>query len=193
MNVQKLKPSEYPTIEEAQKRMLMYKSRFRGWSMYEVDGVFMKDRTQEDELFNRPVQFYDERTQVIRLIFQAESSIENEAKISGCYDVLEAIMRWTMAEHMRLDHVLPWSKNEKNRFFRLHGAWPKHKRSFVNKNYEPITKEFKRWIDDVGLFIFAFLVRNFAEGVREIGHKEDEIWVVNWFNVNLNVAYPRNR
>jgi hypothetical protein len=118
----------------------------------------------------------------------ARKTREEEAKLSGCYDVLEAIMRWVMAEHGRLDHVLPWRKGEKQRFLRVHGSWPKHKRSFVDNQYEFITKEVRKWIDDTGMLVFCFLIRKFWENVIETKSREVEIWTANFFNMNLNIV-----
>jgi len=167
------------SIEEAQRRLDMYESHFHGWSMYEVDGMF------EGVVAGT---LYEERTQVIRLIFRLDSEHEETAKAEGCYDVLESLMRWVMAEPYRLDHILPWSKSEKNRFLKLHSTWPRHKRTFLDKHYEPLTKEIKKWIDDAGLFVFGYLVRRFWKEVLVQALEEEEIWVVNWFNVNLNIV-----
>jgi hypothetical protein len=102
------------SVEEARQRISIYQSRFCGWSMYEVDGVFWSEERQE---------IIDELTQVIRLIFRMESSFTEEARRRECYDVLEGMKRWIMAEHNRLDHVLPWSKEEQDRFILLHGSF----------------------------------------------------------------------
>jgi hypothetical protein len=163
-----------PTPEEAARRMGMYDHHFAGWSIYEVDGMFKGE--------------YEERSQVLRIIFKLESKHQAAAKAAGCYDVLEALMRWVMAEHMRLDHILPWSAGEKRRFTRLHGSWPHYKRVFLNNYYEPITKEVKQWVDDTGLFVFGYLVRRFWREVLEQQMNEEEIWTVSWFNVNLNIV-----
>jgi hypothetical protein len=186
----KILPRDFrvPTWGEAMERIKMYHSHFRGWSLYEVDGVFIGEETEDIITGRKKLRIDDERTQVVRLIFQVESVYEAEAKSVGCYDVLEALMRWTMAEHMRLDHILPWSRGEKRRFVSMHGAWPEYKRSFVNKFYEAITKEVKKWIDDISLFIFGYLVKRFWKEVISRGRREDEIWVISWFNANLNIV-----
>lgn len=175
------------SVDEARQRIAMYRSYFKGWSMYEVDGVFLNEAPEKLHL---PVleRIDDERTQILKLIFRMESAREAEAKTSGCYDVLEAIMRWVMAEHGRLDHVSPWRKGEMHRFLRLHGSWPKHKRAFVDTHYNFITKEVKKWIDDTGMFVFCFVVRKFWQNVIQTNSKEVEIWTANFFNMNLNIV-----
>jgi len=164
-----------PTPEEALERMKMYTHYFRGWSMYEVDGMFEREE-------------YEERTQVLRIIFRLESTFASAAKEAKCYDVLEALMRWVMAEHMRLDHILPWSKKEKQRFVHLHGPLPKYKQQFLDTYYEAVTKVAKRWVDDTGLFVFGYLVRRFWVEVLKQKRTEEEIWTVSWFNANLNMV-----
>jgi hypothetical protein len=175
------------SIQEARRRVAMYRSHFKGWSMYEVDGVYLNESPEKLHL---PVieRIDDERTQILRLIFRMESEHETAAKEEGCYDVLEAIMRWTMGEHGRLDHVFPWRPGERQRFFRVHGSWPRHKRSFVEYHYEAITKEVKKWIDDTGMFVFGFLIRKFWEHVIQSKSREVEIWTANFFNMNLNIV-----
>lgn len=171
------------SVEEARQRIATYQSRFYGSSMYEVDGVFWSDTRQK---------IIDERTQIIRLIFRIESSFTEEARRMESYDVLEAMKRWIMAEHNRLDHVLPWSKEEQDHFIVLHGVWPEHKREFVVQYYERVAKEAKRWIDDINLFIFGYLVRRFWKEVVSLHvreqDKEEELWVASFFNLNLNIV-----
>ena len=175
------------SADEARQRIAMYHSHFKGWSMFEVDGVYLNESPEKIDL---PIleRIDDERTQILRLIFRLDSAYEGIAKAERCYDVLEAIMRWVMAEHGRLDHVFPWRRGEKQRFFRLHGSWPRHKRAFVETYYETVAKEVKKWIDDTGMFVFCFLVRIFWEGVIASKSREVEIWTANFFNMNLNIV-----
>ena len=173
--------------EEAKQRIALYQSHFKGWSMYEVDGVYLNE-TPGKILLPILERIDDERTQILRLIFRMDSAYEETAKAERCYDVLDAIMRWVMAEHGRLDHVFPWRRGEMQRFLRVHGSWPKHKRAFVDNYYESITKEVKKWIDDAGMLVFCFLIRNFWEGVIESRSREVEIWTANFFNMNLNIV-----
>lgn len=176
------------TIKHARQRIDTYRSHFYGWSMYAVEGMFVGRRRRLDE----------ELTQVVRLIFRLESRYEREAKRRGCYDVLEALMRWVMSESGRFDHVLPWSATEKARFMELHGGTlPPHKQAFFDRRYEAITKEIKKWVDDTGLFVFGYLVRRFWMQAIAGGRREDEIWVANFFSMNLNIVkrqpQPRRR
>lgn len=65
--------------DDAVRRVNRYRSHFTGWSMYEVDGYFRGRRGRD----------YEERTQVVRLIFRLESRYTNAAVAAGCYDVYE--------------------------------------------------------------------------------------------------------
>lgn len=177
-------PLYHPSALEALRRIDQYISPFHGWSMYEVDGVFRNEVTG---------QLDDERTQVIRLIFRFEDPLKALAKEAGCYDVFEALMRWVMAEHNRLDHVLPWGDEEQNRFLKLHSAWPEHKQQFVFNHYRPIARSLKKWMDDIALFIYGYLVRRFWSKAVARGRQEDEIWVVSFFNMNLNIVKRQTR
>ncbi|MDP3734978.1 MAG: hypothetical protein Q8R39_00955 [bacterium] len=175
------------SVEEARQRIDVYESHFKGWSMYEVDGVYLNETPEKKHL---PIleRIDDERTQILKLIFRMESARETEAKASGCYDVLQAIIRWVMAEHGRLDHVYPWRRGELQRFLRVHGSWPRHKKAFVDNHYEFITKEVEKWVDDTGMFVFCFLIRKFWENVIATKSREVEIWTANFFNMNLNIV-----
>lgn len=177
-------PSYHPSALEAIKRIEDYRSPFYGWSMYEVDGVYLNETTG---------QLDDERTQVIRLIFRLENPLKNVAIEAGCYDVFEALVRWIMAEHNRLDHVLPWSDEEQDRFLKLHGGWPDYKQKFVADHYKEIARAVKKWIDDISLFIYGFLVRRFWVMAVALEREEDEIWTVSFFNLNLNIVKRQKR
>ena len=168
---------------QAEKRINRYKSPFYGWSMYEVDGTFRGNRGK----------LYDERTQIVRLIFRLEHRSKRQAKAEKCYDVFEAMVRWILAEQGRLDHVFPWNESERKRFLELHGIWSAHKLDFVERNYEQIARVVKKWIDDIALFIFGYLIRKFWVEISKQGYKEDEIWVASFFNVNLNIVKQQKR
>ncbi|HVS79562.1 MAG TPA: hypothetical protein VHF05_01155 [Candidatus Paceibacterota bacterium] len=54
-------------LDEAKARMMMCGQVFYGWSMYEVDGVFLKSIKRNGTIITD-----EERTQVIRLMFKFE-------------------------------------------------------------------------------------------------------------------------
>lgn len=151
--------------------------------MYEVDGAFL----------NENGKLYDERTQVIRLLFRFDNPLKKKAKAEKCYDVFEAMLRWIMAEQGRLDHSFPWSDGERERFLELHEVWSARKLEFVERHYDQIAKATKKWMDDIALFIFGYLVRRFWVDVSAKGSKEDGIWTVSLFNANLNIVKRQKR
>jgi len=166
------------SVSDALKRIKMYKSSFKGWSIYSVDGVFFDDETKK---------MYEEAVQVIRIMFRFESSYTAMAAQAGCGDVLRCILFSIIARQGRLYEHKLWGKAEEKQFITSHEPWPKNKRAFVKCYYTPISREVNQWIDDRALFIFAYLVKLFAGKVLVEQLYEKEIWVTNLFDQNLNV------
>ena len=182
-----LRPDRYtsinralPSVSEALARIDMYKSPFGGWSVYSVDGVFFDNE-------GKPIA---EATQVVRVMFRFESSFIKQAINESCFDVLRAILFWTVSRRGRLYEHKSWGKHEKARFIEQHKPWPKQKIAFVQKYYTDITIEVGKWLDDREIFVFCYLVRNFWERVVAEGFREDEIWVTSLLNLVVNVVKP---
>lgn len=181
-----------PTIEQAKARMAMYESPFYGWSMYEVDGVFLSNRKRHGKK-----QIDEERTQVIRLIFAFNHNSEKRATKLGHLDVYRAILYWVMSIYGHTDYDAYWSDGEMERFLSRHGEWDDEKRRYAKRNYKRLAAAITKWIDDCGLFIFGFLVRELwtsvvkAAEAEEAEKLEDEIWVSSIFHFNINVMKPR--
>jgi hypothetical protein len=182
-----------PTSEEAQRRMAMYKSPFGGWSMYEVDGVFLSKRKRHGKK-----QIDEERTQVIRLIFTFNHSSEKWATKAGYLDVYRGILYWVMSVYGHTEHDVFWSDAEMNRFLSRHEEWKGTKKfEYAKRIYKRLAAAITKWIDDCGLFIFGFLVRELwtsvvkAAEAEEAEKLEDEIWVSSIFHFNINVMKPR--
>lgn len=181
-----------PTLEQAEKRMSMYTSPFYGWSMYEVDGVFKSKRKKGGEY-----QVDEERVQIIRLIFAFSHPAEKRARRAGHFDVYRAILYWVMAVygHTEDDHF--WSKTEMNRFLDRHKEWNPAQQRYARRIYPVIAGAIAKWIDDCGLFVFGYLVRElWTNVVRLVGagyekKLEDEIWVSSVFHFNVNIMKPR--
>ncbi|MBI2033532.1 MAG: hypothetical protein HYT13_00310 [Candidatus Liptonbacteria bacterium] len=166
------------SLEDALERIEMYQSRFQGWSMYEVDGIFLEAGHIDEE-----------RTQVIRLMFRFDSSLSALADEAGCGDALRIIHLWFMDHRFyRLWEQKPWDAAEKKRLLDSRSPWPARKRKFVEKHFEAAIRESVKWLDDCALFTYGYLVRNFWEIVLERGRREDEIWVTSLFGLNLNVV-----
>ncbi|MDP3661420.1 MAG: hypothetical protein Q8R17_01015 [bacterium] len=166
------------SITEALKRIEMYKSPFKGWSIYSVDGVFFDDDTRK---------MYEEAVQVVRIMFRFNSSFADTAAHDNCSDVLRCILFSVIARQGRLYEHKLWGKAEERWFIASHEPWPKKKRVFVEKHFADIAREVNKWIDDRSLFMFAYLVRQFGEKVLAEQLYEKEIWVTNLFDQNLNV------
>lgn len=182
-------------------RILMCEQVFYGWSTYEVDGVFLKrDNVTIDE----------ERTQVIRLIFKFDAAVLlKEVEELGFADVYYAIVQWILSSY-RSPEIKAWSAGEKQAFLRRHSAWDVDKRKFANSFYPRLAVVVSKWIDDCGLFVFGYLVRNFwleiirrhkdeqeravtagaAVAASTSAHLEDEIWVAGLFQYVINVMAP---
>lgn len=166
------------TVEGARERFGMYQSSFRGWSTYSVDGVF----------FDREGRMYEEATQVVRMMFRFESSFTAQADNTRCSDVLRSILFWAISRQARPADTKPWSPAEQRRFIEEYAPWTKRKRAFIQRHFADITKEIAKWIDDTGLFVFGYLIRQFSEQVLTERLYEEEIWVASFFNLTLNVV-----
>jgi len=169
-------PTSVPTIADARLRIKRYVSRFKGWSMYEVDGVWVADDRVDEE-----------RVQVIRVLFRLPSRYASVAREAGCADVLRAIHYWCIASQGHLSEHRVWSAAEQARFMEHHKPWPPEKESFATTYFSRVAREVSKWRDDCALFVFGYLVRKFAEKVLEERRKETEIWVTSFFNLTVNV------
>ena len=166
------------TPEEAVRRIDIYKSPFKGWSMNEVDGVW-KDNDG----------IVEERTQVVKIIFRLPSAYTKEAIEAESFDVLRSILFWCISQQGNLDEYVLWNKSEQDRFITHHKYLKrsKNKLTFTKKYFVPIAKEADKWRDDCALFVFGYLVKKFAEKVIIEQTKEEEIWVASLFNLTLNI------
>ena len=187
------KPSEPETeIEKAKKRTALYASPFRGWSMYEVDGVFFKEVKKEREGKVEIEEVADEeRTQVVRIIFRFESEYKKhvqEQKVD-CRDVFRSMLFFLMKDRGHIAGEGPWDEATKQRFMLTHEPWRDlEKRAFVEQYFPLIAQEVRKWIEDTALFLFGYLVRKFSRKVLEKGRVEDEIWVTSFFDLQVNVV-----
>lgn len=166
------------TKEEAIQRIELYSSPFKGWSLYQIDGVF----------FDKQGRAYEEATQVVRIMFCFQSSYYDMAKKKKCLDILRAIIFWAITKQDLLDEHNLWDKKQYDEFFERHKPWPKRKLEFTNKYFTLITKEIQKWLDDCMLFIFGYLVGQFSESVLRENLPEEEIWVSSFFNLTVNVV-----
>lgn len=166
-------------VDDARARIQMYRSVFKGYSMYTVDGVFFSDQTQT---------IYEEATQVVRLVFRFECPRDLEAADPQYKDILRSLCYWLVNYKLRLDHHYSWAPTERERFLAEHRHWPAPHRDYAAAHFEAIAKQVEKWADDCGLFILGFLVRKFSENVLQQNLLEEEIWVVSSFDSCINVV-----
>ena len=176
------------TAQDAIDRIAMYKSSFKGWSTYTVDGVF----------FGEKGKVFEEATQVVRIMLRFVSSPRYEefqriAEEKNCEDVLRSILYCVITRLGRLDEETGWGADERERFLKDHSAWTKQKRIFAKKHFVDIAKEAQKWVDDCCLFLFGYLVRKFWQNVVAKQEYEEEIWATSLFSMNLNVIHRISR
>lgn len=176
-----------PSSDEARERIAMYKSPFYGWSNYVADGVFWSKKEGQME------KMVEEATQVIRIMFLFTSSFNEQAQAAGCQDVLRAMVFQAITRQVLIAQKTLWDKAEQTKFIKRYEPWAKDKLSFVKQHFVPVAKEVAKWMDDCWLFMFGYLVRQFADRLLSVGYPEEEIWVSNFFNLTVNVMQEVKR
>lgn len=156
-----------------------YTSRFAGWSIYSVDGVFF-DRENKNPI--------EEATQIVRIMFKYESTLEEEAKTLGHRDVIRSITMWCIDRPTALDTEYAWHSSQRIAFLEHHHRWPDEKRDFAERYFEGIAREVACWKSDCGLFIFGYLVHKFSQHLLSQGLREDEIWVTGLWNLAVYIT-----
>lgn len=164
-----------PSLEDTRRRIDEYVSPFYGWSSYVVDGVFFDNNGIKIE----------EATQVIRMMFRFDSTFTQRAADDGCQDVLRAMLFWLINRQARINELAAWDEAEQKRFLKEYDRWRPRKRKWVQKHFEPVAREAMKWREDCFLFTFGYLVRQFSERLRRLGHPEDEIWVASYFDLMI--------
>jgi|SRR5882724_1970257 len=167
---------------------------YQGYSMYEVDGVFLTDVKGG----TRPV-FQQERTQVIRIMFLPDLDAlrkelaENKIDHKQMLDIVKEFLR--ISGHRRGKYgeniVYPdlitrmTAKDD-----------PEMKKNEKNGNLRAILDYTEKWFDDVGLFLFGYVVFKICEGLKVIRQDtadapiEKVIWLTSFWNLNVNrVSY----
>lgn len=174
-----------PGEQDPVARMQMYGSTFFGWSMYEVDGVFLNRRGEAKE----------ERVQVVRLIFKYEHPREVRTRRKSYHAMCRNIIRWVLDEYGRSMNFKLWSEYERELFLARHRSWDRADIAYARKHFHEIARDTAKWIDDCALFIFGYLTREFW--LEVVSHPqaqlEEEIWVVSNFHMNVNVLKPSRR
>jgi len=171
-----------PEDQDPKGRMGMYESTFFGWSMYEVDGVFLNRRGSMDE----------ERVQVVRLIFKYEHPREVRTRRRSYHAMCRAIIRWVLDEYGRSMNFHLWNMHEQELFLERHRSWSNEDLVYAQRHFHEIARDTAKWIDDCALFVFGYLTREFWKKVvtHPNASLEEEIWVLSNFHMNVNVLRP---
>lgn len=173
-----------------------YKDIFKGYSMYEVDGVF-KFRDNSDA----NIKFSEERTQIVKVYYIPEySNIKNEVEehIGGQIE-LETIINFADLFFM----------NAKITSYRDGNIW-KRLQPLINdedelialgfledaeirkKQFDFLKEYFTNWVDAIAFFTFGYVVWMITDtlvkmkSIAEVSYLEEEIWVASQWGVLIN-------
>jgi hypothetical protein len=92
--------------------------------------------------------------------------------------------------------VRNWGREELNFFLFRHQSWSEEKKAFAQTFFPDTARAIGKWIDDCGLFIFGYLVREFWQEIIRLHLErgtplEDEVWVASIFHLSINALTPR--
>ena len=152
---------------------------FFGYSLYEVDGVFLKDRTPAPHADDLDANYVieEERSQVIRIIFRYDCADRSPKVI----DFLKAGLRDPLSEMGSLA----------DNYTEL--------RPQIDAEVAEELAKLDRWIRYAGLFLFGYLVFEICDTIQGVDVmrygqrdfsviRQDEIWVTSLWNLNMNVV-----
>jgi hypothetical protein len=148
---------------------------FFGYSLYEVDGVFISDRNG----------IQAERTQIIRIMFRPTLS---EFYENNPGEKNRKIISRIAKEYLRAPEGRRVFKIERN----------------LTPLQREVVEYLEKWTDYVGVFVFGYLVFEICEQITRLCSKgetswdqaEDEIWVTSFWNLNINpvkLVLPKKR
>lgn len=146
---------------------------FCGYSIYEVDGVFL----------GRENKIYEEKTQVIRILFRPDV----ERFIGDDHEQIELI-RTTVKEYIKLSSQRVSSARRLASDYASNSMAPSSLFCYLD-----------RWADYIGLFVFGYIVYRICYYMRELCDKgemewneaEEEIWVSSFWNLEINRVHKR--
>lgn len=146
------------------KQIKRMRQLFWGYSMYEVDGVFFSSM--------QPEKIFEENTQVIRMIFLAD------------------------LQHIRQSLNLPVKKLSKiraivSKYLSVNSIECKKMLKSKNKIERKISKLVDCWTEEVGLFLFGYVIFEICTRIRELNldknrELEEEIWLSSFWNLRIN-------
>jgi hypothetical protein len=158
--------TDFPSSSENIKAMLdefieRNTRHFFGYSMYEVDGVFV----------GKKEPYYEERTQVIKLIFKPDV----EGILKG---VITRFGEKSLNEISKLRRII-------RRQLSSHYEKVSETESEDVNEEAYIKRVIKTWSDDVGIFLFGYIIYELSRGVNKV---EEEIWVTSIWGAKVNVV-----
>lgn len=168
-------PSAYPS----QKDIRAFPRLFFGYSTYEVNGVFLKEREDKQYLDDSDdnYEIIEELTQVIRLIFKYRCFDRPFTEIDFC----KASLRDPFSEIGTFKDNYPYLRDR------------------LTPEIERALTELDEWIKYVGLFVFGYVLFVICDKIVRLSKenavqrkpssiKQDEIWVSSLWNMNVNVV-----
>jgi len=168
-----------------------------GYSLYEVDGVFYSKMAKRKSAR----RIIEERTQVIRLMFVPDMDTlasKLDPTTIERRDILDVVKHYLrISGHRRGQHGA--NVIDKSLIERMKDKGD----SVVGKNIEngniaKILDFVEKWFDDVGLFLFGYLIFEICRGLQKLGDAdevdyEEEIWLTSFWNLNINrVTYLKS-
>ncbi len=143
--------------EITDKRINSMKSLFWGYSMYEVDGVFL----------NNKKEIVEERNQVARIMFLPD--MEKIGALAPGADHKE--VRSLVKKYLSSDG--------------------EEEREKIGRSNKKVADHLNKWIAEVGLFLFGYLVFELCERIKELNDDgklplEEEIWVSSFWSLEVN-------
>jgi len=167
----------YPRIEQFTDQDIDRMSQlFYGYSMYEVDGVFFRQRKG----------IVEERTQVIRFILQPDyDDVVTQCRIDPANKraVVALIRDFLRTPDLKVDELLT-----------MRGAGIRESFGPHISNYLEVLKYMEQWMDQVRLFLIGYIVHEICARILELHREkklsmeqlEEEIWVTSFSNLAIN-------
>ena len=137
---------------------------FHGYTMYEVDGVFKGS-------VPGTAAIVEERTQILRLIFRLD--IEEFTAEAGVTAENPQVVRALICDYLGAHHRDQIIENSTGRDRQIYEAA-------------------RRWRDQLNFFVFGYIVYELCARIEKLRHEkriaktEDEIWVTNFANIELD-------
>jgi len=176
----------FPAVYPEEMDIKLFPRLFFGYSTYEVDGVFLKEKEDKpkDDDGDEWYSIVEDRTQLIRLIFKYECFDRPIEEIDFC----KAALRDPLSEIGAFQENYPYLKERMA-----------HLKEVKNIDVGSAVSSLDKWNKYVGLFLFGYLLFNICHEIESLSRgegvqrssaaiKQDEIWVSSFWSVNMNVV-----